>query len=190
MLSHAMKKTLILDHKKSKVLRQTAKLVDLHDIGTKKLGDIIARMKAALHEQEDGVAIAAPQIGESLRIFVVKGSAVDMYRGQDKKLHTKEGKPQRPDTVFINPEIIKLSKKKRSVEEGCLSVRWLYGYVLRHEKATIKAYDESGKRFETGGSGLMAQIFQHETDHLDGILFIDKAENVRDLPPTKDEGGD
>lgn len=169
------KKTSILDYKKSPVLRQVALPVPLKDIGTKKLGDIIARMKSSLHEQEDGVAIAAPQIGEGLRIFVVSGRV--SAKGK------KVAETLAPDMVFINPVFTKLSKSKRLMEEGCLSVRWLYGFVDRHEKASIKALDENGKKFEKGSSGLMAQIFQHEMDHLDGVLFIDKAVNVRDLPP-------
>lgn len=87
--------------------------------------------------------------------------------------------------VFINPEITKLSRKKIWVPEGCLSVRWLYGETSRADKATIRAYDEHGKLFTRGGSGLMAQIFQHETDHLNGILFIDHARNVEKI--TKEE---
>lgn len=74
--------------------------------------------------------------------------------------------------------------------EGCLSIRWLYGNTVRSTKATIKAYDERGKIFTRGGSGLLAQIFQHETDHLNGVLFIDTAEDIEDIPPdslTKDE---
>jgi peptide deformylase len=67
--------------------------------------------------------------------------------------------------------------------EGCLSVRWLYGNVLRSTKASIEAYDEFGNKFTRGGSGLLAQIFQHETDHLNGVLFIDTAEDVEDMPP-------
>lgn len=176
-------KTKILDYKKSPVLREGAKPIPLKDVGSKKLNDILAKMKATLHEQEDGVAIAAPQIGESLRIFVVSGKATYMYRGKDKKLHTKEGMEKKEDLVFINPEIIKLSKSKKFMEEGCLSVRWQYGVVKRSEKATVRAYNEHGKKIEMGGSGLMAQIFQHETDHLDGILFIDKAKNLEELPP-------
>lgn len=66
-----------------------------------------------------------------------------------------------------------------------MSVRWLYGQIKRSEKVTLRAYDETGKRFERGASGLLAQIFQHETDHLNGVLFTDKAENIRDLPPSK-----
>lgn len=181
------RKTAILDYQKAPVLREQAKRVSLAEIGTKKLGDIIARMKAALHEQEDGVAIAAPQIGVGLRIFMVSGKAASMYRGKDSKLHTAKGAEPKADTVFINPEIIKLSKNKKMMEEGCLSVRWQYGEVKRSEKATVRALDERGRKFEVGGSGLMAQIFQHETDHLDGLLFIDKAKNLRELPPTHDQ---
>lgn len=181
-----MKKTVILDYKTAKVLRQVAKSVPLKDIRTKKLGDIITRIKSALHEQEDGVAIAAPQIGTGLRIFVVSGKAQDMYRGRDKKLHTKENAEKKEDIVFINPEIIKLSRKKKLMDEGCLSVRWLYGQVNRHEKVTLRACDESGKLVTVGASGLLSQIFQHEIDHLNGVLFTDKAENIKNMPPAKD----
>ena len=78
-------------------------------------------------------------------------------------------------------EISKLSKKKSWVPEGCLSVRWLYGKSLRHEKATIRAYDENGKLYTYGGAGLIAQVFQHETDHLNGTLFIDHAKEIEEL---------
>ena len=166
-------KKLILD-RNAKVLRQKAKPVPLSEIGTKKFGDIIAKMKKAVHAEEDGVAIAAPQIGAAIRVFVVKGGLI----------------PRVPeDKVFINPEIIKTSRKKRRMEEGCLSVRWLYGAVERHEKVTLSAWDQNAKKHTIGASGLLAQIFQHEIDHLEGTLFTDKAENVRDLPPPAKENG-
>ena len=171
-----MPKTKILQRDVS-ILRETAKAVPLKDIGSKKVQNVIEKMKRAVRQEEDGVAIAAPQIGESLRIFVVAGRTMELL---NKKIDS-------PDMVFINPELIKLSKKKRKMEEGCLSVRWLYGVVERSERASIKAYDENGKRFERGASGLLAQIFQHEVDHLNGILFIDKATNLEEIPPkTKD----
>jgi peptide deformylase len=69
--------------------------------------------------------------------------------------------------------------------EGCLSVRWLYGDVERSTQATVTAYDEHGESFVRGASGLLAQIFQHEIDHLDGILFIDKAHNLEEVTPEK-----
>ena len=178
------KKSKILQ-KDSPILREVALSVPLADIKTPKIKKIIDRMNSVLESQEDGVAIAAPQIGVSLRIFIVSGKVFSMKRGEDRKLHMDESAESVPNMVFINPVISKLSKKKYSVEEGCLSVRWLYGKVERSEKATVKAHDESGKLFTKGASGLLAQAFQHEIDHLDGILFIDKATEIEEIPPEK-----
>lgn len=176
-----MKKVTILQ-KDADVLRKKAHEVPLHDIGSKKITDVIDRMKHAVHAEEDGVAIAAPQIGESLRIFVVAGRALAIM---DKKKDAEVNENDYEDLVFINPTITKLSKKKRKMDEGCLSVRWLYGKVERSERASIKAYDENGDKIERGAGGLLAQIFQHEIDHLDGILFVDKATDLEELPPEK-----
>ncbi len=162
--------------KEDPILRETAQPVSLKEIGSKKLTAIITAMKKALAEEPDGVAIAAPQIGVPLRIFVVS----------EKVFIKKSNETAHGDRVFINPEIIKLSKKKEWLEEGCLSVRWKYGEVPRALKATVRALDEQGKKFTLGGSDLLAQIFQHETDHLNGVLFTDTARNVRDIPPQKD----
>ncbi len=161
--------------KEEPVLRKKAKEVPFKDITGPKIKAVIRDLKKALASQEDGVAIAAPQIGVPLRMFLVSGKV--LLREGD----TKKNIPA--DLIFINPQFKKLSRKKTMMHEGCLSVRWRYGKVLRHEKATILAYNEKGEKFSYGGSGLMAQIFQHETDHLDGILFIDKAVELEDVPP-------
>lgn len=161
------------------VLRKIAREVPISDIGSSEINNILEKMKVALHLEEDGVAIAAPQIGESVRIFVVSGKA--LLINSKKHLEEKDGEPD--DLVFINPVLVKISKKKKKLEEGCLSVRWLYGKVDRSEKVTLKAFDEYGQPFERGASGLMSQIFQHEIDHLNGILFIDKAEDIENIPP-------
>jgi len=166
--------------KEDPVLRQIAKPVPESLFGTPKLKKILRDMSTALASQDDGVAIAAPQIGISLRIFVVSGSVIELLYPERT---TTEKKAK--DIVFINPEIIKLSREQEVVEEGCLSVRYLYGTIKRAKKARVRARDERGNEFEIGGSGLLAQIFQHETDHLEGRLFIDKADNVRDMPPEK-----
>lgn len=159
------------------VLRELAQTVPVKDITSDKIQNIIRQMKVALSTQNDGVAIAAPQIAVPLRIFVVS----DYIMSQADKDYKSTGN----DLVFINPEISKLSKDKHDVEEGCLSVRWKYGKVQRSVKATINAYDENGKKVQRGASGLLAQVFQHECDHLDGILFIDKAYDIEDIPPEK-----
>ena len=164
------------------VLHMHAKPVLLKQIGSKELNKVLSDMNQAVEYESDGVAIAAPQIGIPLRIFIISKKAflVDDVKknGEEKDIPVRIPKN---NLVFINPEITKLSRKKVKVPEGCLSVRWLYGNTIRHEKATVRAYDEHGKRFTYGGSGLIAQIFQHETDHLNGILFVDHATDIEEL---------
>lgn len=177
--------------KEAPVLRMHAEPVNPKDFDSPRLKKILDDMKAAMEKEEDGVGIAAPQIGVPLRIFIVSHRAFEFVENDinDESLHETEVPSQKKqrakDMVFINPEIIKLSRKKVWVPEGCLSVRWLYGETSRSDKATVRAYDEHGKLFTRGGSGLMAQLFQHETDHLNGILFIDHARNVEKI--TKEE---
>ena len=166
------------------VLRLEAKSVALKDFGSKELSDILVSMAKALGKEHDGVAIAAPQIGVSLSMFLVSPRAYEIIDDQKTKKGATKEVPQSETPkplVFINPEIIKLSRKKVKVPEGCLSVRWLYGNTFRHEKATIRAQDAKGNFFTYGGSGLIAQIFQHETDHLKGILFVDHATEIEEL---------
>ena len=170
--------------KEDKVLRQIAKEVHAKDFGTPKLKKVLSDMKKALASQEDGVAIAAPQIGVPLRIFVVSGRVIAYTKGEDTTDQSDALiRAKYPDMVFINPVITKSSKEKKNMEEGCLSIRYLYGKVKRSNKVSLSAFSENGEKISRGASGLMAQIFQHETDHLDGILFTDKATDVKDMPP-------
>jgi len=180
-----------------KVLRAIAKSIPIREIKTPKTKKVLDEMSASLASQDDGVAIAAPQIGRSLRIFVVSGKVFDKNFGveREEKLNSKEKLVltiskktaiiKNKDVVFINPKITKLSRDKDWLPEGCLSVRWLYGKSYRSKKATVEAYDENGKKFTRGASGLLAQIFQHETDHLDGILFIDHAKELKEENPPR-----
>jgi peptide deformylase len=110
------------------------------------------------------VAIAAPQIGISKRIFLIEDQSTE--------------KDRLPTIVAINPRFTKVSKKTHLVGEGCLSIPDQYGLVRRSTNVTLEAYDETGKKFTRGAGGLLAQIMQHEYDHLDGILFVDRAEKV------------
>lgn len=167
------------------VLRETARTIPLEDIKTPKIQKILADMKVALAAQDDGVAIAAPQIGIPLRIFVVSHK-VELYTQGEENM-SPDDKAKLQDDVYINPEIKKLSRQKNRLDEGCLSVRYLYGKVERSEKATVTAYDENGKKFTKGASGLLAQVFQHETDHLNGILFVDKADDIVEVLPKQNE---
>lgn len=160
-------------HEPNKVLRMTASAVPVGEIAGSATQKTLECMKRALHGEPDGVAIAAPQIGASLRMFVVAGFVFDLKK---KNL----GGTVSPDKVFINPEIVKKSKEMKWMSgEGCLSVRWIYGVSKRNKQVTVKAYDETGKAFTVSASGLVSQIFQHEIDHLNGILFIDHAKDIR-----------
>lgn len=161
------------------VLRQKAKSVPKKEVGSRRVAKLIARMKTALKKEKFGVAIAASQVGEPLRIFVVAGRVFEPERKASQKVL---GSAKPADKVFINPKIIRLSRKKKEMTEGCLSVRKKYGFVKRHEKATVRALDESGDPFIYNGTELLAQIFQHECDHLDGVLYVDRAEEIHDEP--------
>ncbi len=176
----------------ARVLRQVAKEVPVDTITTPKIKKILKEMSKALASQDDGVAIAAPQIGYSLRIFLVSGKVFnkDFLENRTERRAGKTTEvlkvEKSADRVFINPVLSKLSRDKEWMPEGCLSVRWLYGKVHRSKKAFAEAYDENGKKFKLGASGLLAQIFQHETDHLNGILFHDLAKDIREeLPEIK-----
>ena len=158
------------------VLRQKAKPVLKKDIGSRKLSAVIKRMSALLKKEEFGVAIAAPQIGESIRLFVIAGKAFKRPSEEGEKDTQKT--PQ--NRVFINPKLVRLSKATKEMTEGCLSVRDKYGSVVRHEKATVEAIDENGIPFTYHGAGLIGHIFQHEADHLEGILYTDKAVHLED----------
>lgn len=189
--------------KENKILRKVAKAVPIENIKSRKIETIIRRMVKALDNQEDGVAIAAPQIGENLRIFVVSKKIFEIMAEEKNKKSVKSEigkkskrenleefsklKPEYKNMIFINPEILKTSKEKMLSDEGCLSVRWLYGKVKRAKKTLVKAYDEDGRLFTLGGSGLLSQAFQHEIDHLDGILFIDKATGLKEIVPVKEK---
>lgn len=171
--------------KDTPVLRQVAENVPVEEIKSEKIQKILTDMSAALATQDDGVAIAAPQIAIPLRIFVVSKKVEIIMKGLEEAPAEEQDKIK--DSVYINPEIKKLSKKKEWLDEGCLSVRPVFGKVERSEKATLTAYDENGKKFTRGATGLLAQIFQHETDHLNGILFIDKATDLKEVLPERSD---
>ena len=172
------------------------------DIKRKPIRGLIADMKKLLSKEEYGVALAAPQVGEPLRIFIVSGRAVarDKRNAPDEPTSPdvearsslarrslgEDGKLKAlPDQVYINPELAKLSRSKKQKNEGCLSIRGKWGTVPRAEKATIRAYDERGVRFTRGASGFLAHVFQHEMDHLEGVLYTDKATHVYDEEKSK-----
>ena len=150
-----MAKILKIIQEGNAVLRKKAELVkNPKSPEIKRLvADMIATMKKA-----NGIGLAATQVGEPLRIFTAQA---------EDKIY-----------VFINPEVKDFSKDNASFEEGCLSVQKIWGPVVRPKKLTIKALNENGKPIKIRAKGLLARIIQHEMDHLNGTLFIDKAEKL------------
>jgi len=130
----------------------------------KLLKDLRQAIKTYKIDGYTAVAIAAPQIGVSKRLFIIEDQS-----GEADRL---------PTIIAINPRITKFSKKTHVVGEGCLSIPNRYGTVRRSTNVTLEARDENGNLFTRGAGGLLAQIIQHETDHLNGILFTDRAEKI------------
>lgn len=140
-------------------LRQPSK--EVHKV-SKKIQELVKDLLDTLYAQ-NGVGLAAPQIGENYRIFVIDTSSGD--------------EPLNP-IVFINPKIIKKSGAFAS-NEGCLSFPEVYTDVRRYLNVMVKALDKNGRSFviEAKDGSLLAKAIQHENDHLDGVLFIDHARN-------------
>jgi len=180
----------ILADEANPALREISREVPLADISGTTIQSIIADMKALLSKEDHGAALAAAQVGEPIRLFIVSGralargarSAPDEEGSDDAELPHVASEVE-PDQVYINPEILKMSRAKKDKHEGCLSIRGKWGMVPRAEKATIRAYDEHGVRFTRGASGFLAHIFQHEMDHLNAILYTDKATALYDDKP-------
>lgn len=175
----------ILPEEENPALREKARDIPLPDISASHIQDLIEDMKELLSHEEYGVALAAPQLGEPIKLFIVSGRALARDKRnapdeEDAAPKKKEEIPALPDQVYINPVLLKLSRKKYEKHEGCLSIRGKWGTVPRSEKATVRAYDEAGREFTRGASGFLAHVFQHEMDHLEGILYIDKATEIYD----------
>lgn len=172
--SYSMKSKHIIQEP-HKTLRTIASPIKPNEITSEKIKKTITIMRDEMYASGDGVAIAAPQINVPVRMFMVAGFVFD-------KRAKYVGDHGSPDRVFINPEIIKSSKAKKNFPgEGCLSVRYVYGTTKRSTHVTVRATDEHGVLFTMSASGFLAQVFQHEIDHLNGILFIDHATQCRKM---------
>lgn len=178
------------------VLRAQACAVTYAEIRSVHIQRIIEGMKKTLAATPDGVGLAAPQINEPLQIFIVSAEAEEidtlakLPKIQEKKEIGIHGEgPYEKRTwqyyVFINPIIKTVSRRKADGTEGCLSVPGKFGKVSRHQKITVEAYDEHGKKFIRGASNFFARVMQHELDHLQGILFIDNARNLFEVEKKK-----
>lgn len=152
------------------LLRETSEMVDVKRITSEDfqqfIDDLVDTMQA-----ENGAGIAAPQVGALIRVFVMEMK--DNPRYPEKETF--------PLSIVINPEIEFLSAEKTDSWEGCLSIPGIRGMLKRYKRIKLKGIDRSGQRFETELNGFSAIVAQHEIDHLNGILLIDRMDSMDTL---------
>jgi peptide deformylase len=148
------------------VLRARARTVDKAELKTQAVQDFIDSMVDTMFEYS-GVGLAAPQVHESLRIFVAMLDA--------------DGQGEGDAVVFVNPEITVQGDQVLEGWEGCLSIPEIRGRVPRAHHITVSALDRNAKRFELDLKDFPARVVQHETDHLDGVLFFDRMTSLASL---------
>ncbi len=139
------------------ILRQKSKRVRVIDGSIKKLiGDMIETMHSAA-----GVGLAASQVGTPLRVIVI-------------------GIPEEEGIVLINPEVVR-RKGERLINEGCLSIPGYFGEIKRAESVTVKGLDPNGKEIRIKANELLAQVLEHEIDHINGVLYINHLDSMDKL---------
>jgi len=156
----------ILRRKAKKVSKVTRELQALAEA-------MVETMRAA-----PGLGLAAPQVAQSVRLFVAEIEKNKEYPGSGKLY------------IVFNPEYIWKSDEMMDGAEGCLSVPGWAGEVTRHHKVVVKGLDRHGKRIRIEAEGLLARVFQHEIDHLDGVLFTDRIsdpEKIWEIKPGEEE---
>jgi peptide deformylase len=154
------------------VLRARARAIDPASIGSARIQQLIDDMFETMQEYQ-GVGLAAPQVHESVRIFVV-GFTPDEEGDEPSGLRV-------PSMALINPEITPVVQETVEDWEGCLSIPDIRGRVPRFRQILASGYDRTGKRVELKAGGFTARVIQHETDHLDGVLFFDRMKSFNSL---------
>jgi peptide deformylase len=155
------------------ILRQKAKVV--RHIVDEKVQELIADMTATVFAV-NGVGISAPQVYQPLRIFIMASHPNPRYPSA----------PEMTPTAMINPKIVSHSKTTEKDWEGCLSVPGIRALVPRWKKVRVTYYTKDGKKVVTTYTSFLAKIFQHELDHLNGIIFLDRIETSKDICTEKE----
>ena len=156
------------------ILREKSAEISQKDISSQKVKCLYLDMEKLMLES-NGVGLAAPQIGKNIRFIIINANEAIKRAGSIKI--------NMADSVIymVNPEIIKKSFAREWGEEGCLSIPNVFGQVRRHKKVTCRYFDLNGKKKKLNADGLLARVIQHEINHLDGVLFIDKARDIKQV---------
>jgi len=140
--------------------KKTKKVTDFSEIKE------IAKEMEKLMERNQGIGLAANQVGLDLSFFIAK--------------------PQKKLYIVVNPKIVEVSEEKEKMIEGCLSLPKILANVERPKQIVLEAFDEKGKKITLKAKGLLARVFLHETDHLNGILIIDRSKEIYKISEAKD----
>ncbi len=152
------------------VLRAKARPLEAAEIRSPGVQQLIDDMFETMAEYH-GVGLAAPQVHKSVRLFVAGFPEPD----------DDDEEPEIPQMALINPEITIVGRETVEDWEGCLSIPDIRGRVPRSKQIAVRAYDRNGKRIELKVSNFTARVIQHETDHLDGVLFFDRMKSFETL---------
>lgn len=161
------------------VLRTTTKPVDLNRITSTETQNIINNMRIVL-EDYDAFGVSAPQIGVPLSIFALQCTEQQICKSSSDTLNTR-GMVETPFKVFINPKVKPVGETNIVDREGCCSMNQYSANVSRHKEVVVSAYNEKGEPVTWNAKDWNARIVQHEMDHLNGILFIDKLHSSESL---------
>lgn len=158
-------------------LRAKARPIHPSEIRSPKVQQLVDDLLETMKEYQ-GIGLAAPQVHEGLRVFV---AGFPPRRDRDEDEEDNEDGEDVPLMALINPEIEVVSRDVVEDWEGCLSIPDIRGRVPRARQIVVRAFDRTGKKTELQASGFTARVIQHETDHLDGILFLDRMKNFQSL---------
>lgn len=156
------------------VLRQKARSLSLDEIRSKSIQRLIDYMRATMHDAP-GVGLAAPQIGESLQLAVIE-DCEQYFKKLSADDLAKRDRSSIPFHVIINPELKLIGSDTADFFEGCLSLEGFSGMVRRHKRVRVKCLNQMGEPVVIEAKGWYARILQHEIDHLNGTVYIDRME--------------
>lgn len=163
----------IVIHPHNTSLHERCRDVAQEELGIKDLKELVSNMIHTMYK-DDGVGIAAPQVGKNIRLAIITKAALIRTDG-DVSFSTKK------DLVIVNPTYTPLNADTAEEEEGCLSVPGVWGSTPRHTKILVRFSTLDGKQHKCVITDFLARVFQHEIDHLDGVLFIDRARETHEM---------